>query len=67
MNIYNQTQLRDQYSGAVYIHLEEPGEAVYWAKKFEVPAIQLLKAVRATGSNKVEKIAEYLAKAFENQ
>lgn len=42
------------------IHLEQPREAVYWAKKFEVSCLQLLQAVRATGSNRVEHIASYL-------
>lgn len=42
------------------IHLEQPHEAVYWAKKFEVSTIQLYKAVKAIGSNKVEKVAGYL-------
>lgn len=42
------------------IHLEHPREAVYWAKKFEVSCLQLLQAVRATGSNRVESVANYL-------
>jgi len=42
------------------IHLEEPREAVYWSKKFEVSSTQLLEAVKATGSNRVEQIARYL-------
>ncbi len=43
------------------IHLEEPREAVYWSKKFEVSSTQLLEAVKATGSNRVEKVARYLS------
>ena len=43
------------------IHLEQPHEVVYWAKKFEVSSIQLLKAVKAAGSNKVEKVEQYLS------
>lgn len=46
------------------IHLEQPHEAVYWAKKFEVSSIQLYKAVKAIGTNKVDKVAGYL---FQNQ
>ncbi len=42
------------------IHLEEPREAVYWSKKFEVSTVQLYKAVLAAGSNKVEKVASHL-------
>lgn len=42
------------------IHLEQPHEAVYWAKKFEVSTIQLYMAVKALGTNKVEKVARYL-------
>lgn len=42
------------------IHLEEPHEAVYWSKKFEVSCIQLYKAVLATGTNKADKVASYL-------
>ncbi len=42
------------------IHLEQPHEAVYWSKKFEVSSIQLYKAVQALGTNKVDKIASYL-------
>jgi len=42
------------------IHLEVPHEAVYWSKKFEVSSIQLYKAVKAAGSNRVEKVADYL-------
>jgi hypothetical protein len=42
------------------IHLEQPHEAVYWSKKFEVSSVQLYKAVQAAGSNKVEKVASYL-------
>jgi hypothetical protein len=42
------------------IHLEQPHEAVYWSKKFEVSSTQLLKAVKAVGSNKVDKVAQYL-------
>lgn len=42
------------------IHLEQPHEAIYWSKKFEVSSIQLFKAVQAIGSNKVDKVASYL-------
>jgi hypothetical protein len=42
------------------IHLEQPHEAVYWSKKFEVSSIQLYKAVKAIGTNKVDKVANYL-------
>lgn len=42
------------------IHLEQPHEAVYWSKRFEVSCIQLLQAIRATGSNRVESVARYL-------
>ena len=42
------------------IHLEQPHEAVYWSKKFEVSSLQLLKAVKATGTNRVDQIARYL-------
>ena len=42
------------------IHLEQPHEAVYWSKKFEVSTIQLYKAVQALGTNKVDKVAHYL-------
>lgn len=42
------------------IHLEQPHEAVYWSKKFEVSSLQLYKAVKATGSNRVDKVAGYL-------
>lgn len=42
------------------IHLEQPHEAVYWSKKFEVSTIQLYKAVQALGTNKVDKVANYL-------
>ncbi|MBO9572031.1 MAG: DUF3606 domain-containing protein [Chitinophagaceae bacterium] len=42
------------------IHLEQPHEAVYWSKKFEVSSIQLYKAILATGTNKVDKVASYL-------
>jgi hypothetical protein len=42
------------------IHLEQPHEAVYWAKKFEVSSIQLYKAVKAVGTNKVDEVASYL-------
>lgn len=42
------------------IHLEQPHEAVYWSKKFEVSSTQLLEAVKATGSNRVEQVARYL-------
>ncbi|MBL7696853.1 MAG: DUF3606 domain-containing protein, partial [Chitinophagaceae bacterium] len=43
------------------IHLEQPHEAVYWSKKFEVSTVQLYKAVQAIGTNKVDKIAMYLS------
>ena len=43
------------------IHLEQPHEAVYWSKKFEVSTVQLYKAVQAIGTNKVDKIATYLS------
>jgi len=43
------------------IHLEEPHEAVYWSKKFEVSSLQIFKAVQAVGTNKVEKVASYLS------
>jgi hypothetical protein len=36
------------------IHLEQPHEAVYWSKKFEVSSLQLYKAVQAAGTNKVD-------------
>ena len=42
------------------IHLEQPHETVYWSKKFEVSSIQLYMAVKALGTNKVEKVANYL-------
>ena len=42
------------------IHLEQPHEAVYWSKKFEVSSLQLNKAVQAAGTNKVDKVATYL-------
>jgi hypothetical protein len=42
------------------IHLEQPREAVYWSKKFEVSSIQLYKAVQALGTNRVDKVASYL-------
>ncbi len=42
------------------IHLEQPREAVYWSKKFEVSSIQLYKAVKAAGTNRVEKVVGYL-------
>ena len=42
------------------IHLEQPHEAVYWSKKFEVSSLQLYKAVQAAGTNKVDKVATYL-------
>ena len=41
------------------IHLEQPHEAVYWSKKFEVSSVQLYKAVMELGTNKVEKVASY--------
>jgi hypothetical protein len=43
------------------IHLEEPHEAVYWSKKFEVSSLQLYKAVQAVGTNRVDKVASYLS------
>ena len=46
------------------IHLEQPREAVYWSKKFEVSSVQLLQAIRATGSNRVEKVANYLSETL---
>ncbi|MBL7734696.1 MAG: DUF3606 domain-containing protein [Chitinophagaceae bacterium] len=49
------------------IHLEQPREAVYWSKKFEVSSLELLKAVKAAGSNKVEKVAEHLAAIVYNK
>ncbi len=42
------------------IHLEQPHQVVYWSKKFEVSTIQLYKAVLAAGSNKVDKVMNYL-------
>jgi len=42
------------------IHLEQPKEVVYWSKKFEVSSLQLLAAIKATGSNKVDTVARYL-------
>lgn len=42
------------------IHLEQPHEAVYWSKKFEVSSVQLYKAVQAAGTNKVNVVASYL-------
>lgn len=42
------------------IHLEEPHEAVYWSKKFEVSSLQLYKAVLAVKSNRVDVVASYL-------
>ena len=42
------------------IHLEQPHEAVYWSKKFEVSSIQLYKAVQTLGTNRVDKVASYL-------
>lgn len=42
------------------IHLEQPQEAVYWAKKFEVSTIQLYKAVLAAGTNRVDKVVNFL-------
>jgi len=42
------------------IHLEQPHEAVYWSKKFEVSSIQLYKAVQVLGTNRVDKVASYL-------
>lgn len=43
------------------IHLEMPHEAVYWSKKFEVSSLQLYQAIKAAGSNRVEKVAHYLS------
>jgi hypothetical protein len=42
------------------IHLELPHEAVYWSKKFEVSSLQLYKAVKTLGTNRVDKVASYL-------
>lgn len=42
------------------IHLEQPHEAVYWSKKFEVSSLQLYKAVQTLGTNRVDKVASYL-------
>ena len=42
------------------IHLEQPQEAVYWSKKFEVSSIQLYMAVKILGTNRVDKVASYL-------
>jgi hypothetical protein len=42
------------------IHLEQPHEAVYWSKKFEVSSLQLYKAVLELGTNRVDKVASYL-------
>jgi len=44
------------------IHLEYPREAAYWSKKFEVSCTQLLKAILATGSNRADKVAEYISR-----
>jgi len=35
-------------------------DIVYWTKKWEISAHQLNEAIKATGSNKVRKIEEYL-------
>jgi hypothetical protein len=37
---------------------------VYWSKKFEVSSLQLLQAIKATGSNRVENVANYLAETL---
>jgi hypothetical protein len=42
------------------IHLEQPHQAIYWAKKFEVSCVQLYKAISSTGSNKVDTVARQL-------
>lgn len=44
------------------IHLEQPREAVYWSKKFEVSSLQLYKAVQELGTNRVDKIASYFTR-----
>lgn len=44
------------------IHLEYPGEAVYWSKKLEVSCTQLLMAIKETGSNRVEMVEEYISR-----
>lgn len=49
------------------IHLEQPRETIYWSKKFEVSSIQLFKAIQAVGSNKVDKVANYLFSPTRNQ
>ena len=46
------------------IHLEQPFQAIYWAKKFEVSCTQLYKAITTTGSNKVETVARQLVPDF---
>jgi hypothetical protein len=48
------------------IHLEEPREAVYWSKKFEVSSTQLFEAIRVTGSNRVDTVAKYLSEKISN-
>jgi hypothetical protein len=48
------------------IHLEEPREAVYWSKKFEVSSTQLLEAIKVTGSNRVETVAKYISDKISN-
>ena len=48
------------------IHLEEPREAVYWSKKFEVSSIQLFEAIKVTGSNKVDTVAKYISDKISN-
>lgn len=42
------------------IHLEQPYQAIYWAKKFEVSCTQLYKAISTTGTNKVDVVARQL-------
>lgn len=42
------------------IHLEQPQEAVYWSKKFEISSIEIYKAVQHLGTNRVDKVASYL-------
>lgn len=48
------------------IHLEYPREAVYWSKKFEVSSTQLLAAVKATGSNRVDAVEKYISEQIIN-
>jgi hypothetical protein len=42
------------------IRLSQPEDIIYWSKKWEISPGQLLKAVKATKSNKVHAIAAYL-------